>query len=143
MPFNPMHTNQLPIAHSKDLLSQLSQSHLSICLQLLKLRPTLLLMLPYYVTGVWTQVTSLITARMPMNGSMPAGLSAELTADSTCQTVQKFHMHLEDDVLGTAWSMRCHCNNLGSSWHSNLHSNLPSSLLSSLLPHPHQLLQDL
>ena len=131
------------IAHSKDPLSQLSLSHLSIHLQLLKLRPMLLLALPYYVTGVWTQVTSLITARTPMNGSMPAGLSMELTADSTCQTVQIFHMHLEDNVLGTAWSMQCHCNNPGSSQHSNLHSNLPSSPFNSLLPYLHQLLQDL
>ena len=105
MPFNPMHTNQLPIAHSKDLLSQLSQSHLSICLQLLKLRPTLLLMLPYYVTGVWTWVTLLVTAMTPMNGSMPAELSKELTADSMCQMVQIFHACLEDDVLGMAQSM--------------------------------------
>ena len=91
-------TIQLPIAHSKDPLSQLSLSCLSIHLQLLKLRPTLLLAPPYYVTGVRTQVTSLVTARMPMNRSMPAGLSAELTADSTCQTVQIFCVHLEDDV---------------------------------------------
>ena len=119
MPFNPMHTNQLPIAHSKDLLSQLSLTCLSIHLQLLKLRPMLLLMLPYYVTGVWTWVTSLITARTPINGSTLAGLSVELTADSTCQTVQIFCAHLEGDVLGTAWSMQCHCNNLGSSQHHN------------------------
>ena len=78
-----------------------------------------------------------------MNGSMPAELSVELTADSTCQTVQIFCTRLEDDVLGMVWSMRCHYNNPGSSQHSNLHSNLPSSPFSSLLPHPHQLLQDL
>ena len=94
----------------------------------------LLLTLPYYVTGVWTQVTLLVTAMMPMNGSTLAELSEELMADSTCQMVQIFCVHLEDNVLGMAWSMRCHCNNLG--------SNLPSSPLSSLLPHPHQLLQD-
>ena len=72
-----------------------------------------------------------------MNGSMLAELSEELIADSTCQMVQIFCAHLEDDVLGIAWSTQCHCNNPGSSQHSNLHSNLPSSLLSSLLPHPH------
>ena len=97
-----MHTIRHPIAHSKELLSQLSLSCLSIHLQLLKLRPMLLLVPPYYVTGVQTQVTSLVTARMPMNGSTLAELSMELTADSTCQTVQIFHTHLEDDVLGTA-----------------------------------------
>ena len=64
----------------------------------------LLLTLPYYVTGVQTQVTLLITAMMPMNGSMLAELSEELMADSTCQMVQIFHMHLEDDVLGMVWS---------------------------------------
>ena len=138
-----MCTNQLSITRSKDLLSQLSLSCLSIHLQLLKLRPMLLLMLPYYVTGVWTWVTLLVTAMTPMNGSTPAELSKELTADSTCQTVQIFHMHLEDNVLGTAWSMQCHCNNPGSSHHSNPCNNLPSSPLSSLLPHPYQLLQDL
>ena len=74
-----------------------------------------------------------------MNGSTLAELSVELMADSTCQTVQIFHACLEDDVLGTAWSMRCHYNNLGSSQHSNLHSNLPRSLFSSLLPHLHLL----
>ena len=100
-----MHTICLPIAHSKDPLSQLSLSHLSIHLQLLKLRLTLLLVPPYYVTGVWTQVTSLVTARTPMNGSTLAELSVELTADSTCQMVQIFCAHLEDNVLGTAWSM--------------------------------------
>ena len=138
-----MHTNQLPIAHSKDLLSHLSLSHLSICLQLLKLRPMLLLMPPYYVTGVQTWVTLAITAMMPMNGSILAELSEELMADSTCQTVQIFHVHLEDNVLGTVWSTQCHCNNPGSSRHSNPPSNPPRSPLSSLLPHPHQLLQDL
>ena len=96
---NLTRTIQLPITHSKDLLSQLSLSCLSIHLQLLKLRPTLLLPPPYYVTGVQTQVTLLVTARTPMNGSMPAGLSVELTADSTCQMGQIFPMHLEDDVL--------------------------------------------
>ena len=105
MPPNLMCTIRHPIAHSKELLSQLSLSHLSIHLQLLKLRPMLLLMPPSYVTGVWTQVTSLVTARMPMNGSTPAELSVELTADSTCQMVQIFRVRLEDDVLGTAWSM--------------------------------------
>ena len=138
-----MCTNQLPITHSKDPLNQLSLSHPSICLQLLKLRPTLLLAPPYYVTGVQTWVTLLITAMTPMNGSTLAELSEELMADSTCQTVQIFHVHLEDDVLGTAWSMQYHCSNPGSSQHSNLLSNLPSCLLSSLLPHPHWLLQDL
>ena len=143
MPHNLTHTIQHPITHSKEPLSQLSLSRLSIHLQLLKLRPMLLLVLPSYVTGVWTQVTSLVTARTPMNGSMPPELSVELTADSTCQTVQIFRMRLEDDVLGMAWSMQCHYNNPGSSWHSNLCSNLPSSLFSSLLPYPHQLLQGL
>ena len=103
----------------------------------------LLLAPPSYGTGVQTQVTSLITARTPMNGSTPAELSVELTADSTCQMVQIFRVRQEDDVLGMAWSIRCHYNNPGSSQHSNLRSNLPSSPFSSLLPHPHQLLQDL
>ena len=105
MPPNLMCTIQLPIACSKGLLSHLSLSHLSICLQLLKLRPMLLLALPSYVTGVWTWVTSLVTARTPMNGSTLAELSVELTADSTCQTVQIFRARWEDDVLGMAWSM--------------------------------------
>ena len=96
---------RLPTAHSKDPLSQPFLSHLSIHLQLLKLRPTLLLARPYYVTGVQTQVTSLVTARIPMNGSMPAELSMELMADSICQMVQIVRMHLEDDVLGMGWSM--------------------------------------
>ena len=143
MPHNLTHPIQLPITRAEDLLSQPSLFCLSIHLQLLTLRPMLLLTLPYYVTGVGTRVTSLTTARMPMNGSMPAELSMELRADSTCQTVQIFHTHLEDDVIGTVWSMRCHCNNPGSSWHSNLHSILPSSPPSSWLPYPHQLLQDL
>ena len=101
MPPNLTHTIRHPIARSKELLSQPSLSYLSIHLQLLKLRPMLLLVPPSYVTGVWTRVTSLVTARMPMNGSMPAELSMELMADSTCQMVQIFCMHLEDDVLGT------------------------------------------
>ena len=143
MPHNLTGIIRLPIAHSKDLLSQLSLSCLSIHLQLLKLRPMLLLMPPSYVTGVRTWVTSLVTARTPMNGSMLAELSVELMADSTCQTVQIFHTRQEDNVLGMVWSMRCHYNNPGSSQHSNLRSNLPSSPFSSLLPHLHQLLQDL
>ena len=64
----------------------------------------LLLTPPYYVTGVQTWVTLPVTAMMPMNGSMPAELSEELTADSTCQMVQIFCVHLEDNVLGTVWS---------------------------------------
>ena len=73
----------------------------------------LLLVLPYYVTGVWTRVTLPVTAMTPMNGSMPAELSKELMADSTCQMVQISHVHLEDNVLGTAWSMRCLLRTLG------------------------------
>ena len=73
----------------------------------------LLLVPPYYVTGVWTRVTLLVTARTPMNGSMLAELSEELIADSTCQMVQISHVHLEDNVLGTAWSMRCLLRMLG------------------------------
>ena len=127
MPPNLTHNNWHLTTCFRGPLSLLSLLHPSIYLLLLRLKPILLLMLPYCAVGAQKLGTSLTTVPILLSTWIQERFLEDLTADSICWTVHWSHAHLVDDVLGTEFTMHWHCSNL----------------LSSLWPHPYQLLQDL